>query len=100
MFGKCSRTAAMVERVHKGRGATRNPEGRFERLTRAAQDDGWGSLELLATDPAQRTQALADHARTIIAHNDSPDVPFDQSINPYRGCEHEVRSAFRSYNRV
>ena len=78
----------MPERVHKGRGATRNPDGRFERLTRVAQDDGWGSLEQLADDPAPRTEALPDQARTIIAHNNSPDIPFDQSINPYRGCEH------------
>ena len=78
----------MAEQIHKGRGATRNPDGRFERLTRATEDDGWGSLELMADDPAPRTEVLPDRARTIIAHNDSPDVPFEQSINPYRGCEH------------
>ena len=78
----------MLPRVHKGRGATLNPGGRFERHTREAVDDGWASLEQLAGDPAPATQALPDRARTIIAHNDSPDVPFDQSINPYRGCEH------------
>ena len=78
----------MLPRAHKGRGATLNPDGRFERHSREAIDDGWGSLGELADDPAPATQALPDRARTIIAHNNSPDVPFDQSINPYRGCEH------------
>ena len=78
----------MLPRAHKGRGATLNPDGRFERLSREAVDDGWGSLDELADDPAPATQVLPDRARTIIAHNDSPDIPFDQSINPYRGCEH------------
>jgi DNA repair photolyase len=78
----------MAERAHKGRGATRNPEGRFERLSHEACDDGWGSLEELALDPSPRTEVLTDHARTIIARNRSPDIPFDRSINPYRGCEH------------
>ncbi len=78
----------MLPRVHKGRGATLNPEGRFERFGRAPVDDGWGSLEALADEPSPTTQVLPDHARSIIAHNDSPDIPFDRSINPYRGCEH------------
>ena len=51
-------------------------------------DDGWGSLEALADEPGPATQLFPDRARSIIAHNDSPDIPFDQSINPYRGCEH------------
>jgi DNA repair photolyase len=78
----------MSPRAHKGRGATLNPQGRFERHGHEAVDDGWGSLEALAEDPSPATQVLPDRARTIIAHNQSPDVPFDQSINPYRGCEH------------
>ena len=78
----------MLPRAHKGRGATLNPDGRFERHSREAVDDGWGGLDELAGDPPPVTEALPDRARTIIAHNDSPDVPFDQSINPYRGCEH------------
>ena len=78
----------MPTTVHKGRGATLNPDGRFERLRRETADDGWGSLEELAQDPSPATQAFPDRARTIIAHNDSPDIPFDSSINPYRGCEH------------
>ncbi|MEK0083212.1 PA0069 family radical SAM protein [Benzoatithermus flavus] len=78
----------MLPRAHKGRGATCNPEGRYERHAREAFDDGWGSLDELAMEPSPRTEALPDRARTIITHNQSPDVPFDQSINPYRGCEH------------
>lgn len=78
----------MLERAHKGRGATRNPQGRYERLDHAAFDDGWGSLEALADEPSPRTEVLVDRARTIIASNSSPDIPFDRSINPYRGCEH------------
>jgi DNA repair photolyase len=78
----------MLPRTHKGRGAITNPEGRFERHRREPFDDGWGSLDELAGEPSPRTEALPDRARTIITRNDSPDVPFDRSINPYRGCEH------------
>ena len=78
----------MPTTIHKGRGATLNPDGRFERLRHETADDGWGSLDELAQDPAPTTQVFPDSARTIIAHNDSPDIPFDASINPYRGCEH------------
>ena len=74
---------------HKGRGATINPEGRFERLRREAVDDGWGSPPAAEErPPSPRTQVRPDASRTVIARNDSPDVPFDRSINPYRGCEH------------
>jgi hypothetical protein len=78
----------MLPGARKGRGTTLNPEGRFERFAREAVDDGWGSLEALAEAPAPTTEVFRDRARTIIARNDSPDVPFDRSINPYRGCEH------------
>jgi DNA repair photolyase len=89
MFLLCSDEVSMpLERAHKGRGATRNPEGRFERLRREACDDGWGSLDEVALDPSPRTEVLVDRARTIVARNRSPDIPFDRSINPYRGCEH------------
>ncbi|MFO1071500.1 MAG: PA0069 family radical SAM protein [Geminicoccaceae bacterium] len=77
-----------MDRVLKGRGATRNPAVRFERLRHEAVDDGWGGLEALAEEPGPRTEALIDRSRTIIARNSSPDIPFDRSINPYRGCEH------------
>jgi len=69
----------------KGRGAVSNPEGRFERLNRDAYDDGWTAEEEV---PPLQTTVRIERCRTIIAHNDSPDIPFDQSINPYRGCEH------------
>jgi len=70
----------------KGRGALSNPAGRFELLRSDAVDDGWGEDPAPDTQPA--TQLFADKTRNIIARNQSPDVPFDQSINPYKGCEH------------
>lgn len=69
----------------RGRGATINPGGRFESEQRVAEDDGWGSLGEL---PAFKTEIAFEKARTIITRNDSPDISFDRSINPYRGCEH------------
>jgi DNA repair photolyase len=78
----------MTPTVHKGRGAVLNPAGRFEAAQREAFDDGWGSLDELALDPAPATQTILDSTRSIIATNDSPDIGFDRSINPYRGCEH------------
>jgi len=72
----------------KGRGATDNPAGRFEERSFEAVDDGWGSLDELMGAPAPATELFADTSRTVIARNDSPDIPFEQSINPYRGCEH------------
>ncbi len=72
----------------RGRGAPANPVGRFEAWRREAVDDGWGGLEQLAGDPPPRTEVYTDRARSVISRNDSPDVPFEQSINPYRGCEH------------
>jgi DNA repair photolyase len=72
--------------ARKGRGATFNPEGRFETQTRTAVDDGWGSLD--EPLPPIETIIRPEPARTIITRNDSPDISFGQSINPYRGCEH------------
>ena len=69
----------------RGRGAQSNASGRFEPKARIAIDDGWQSLEELA--PFKTTVAI-DSARKIITHNESPDISFDRSINPYRGCEH------------
>ncbi len=72
--------------MRKGRGAVSNRSGRFESVRHVGLDDGWedadGRLHPL------RTTVTADRSRSIIARNRSPDVPFDQSINPYRGCEH------------
>ena len=73
-------------RPHKGRGATINPEGRFESLRRESFDDGWQWAE---EDTVRlRTIVTEERAKSIISRNDSPDIPFTQSINPYRGCEH------------
>jgi DNA repair photolyase len=77
-----------IARAAKGRGAVLNPAGRFERQHQVVVDDGWGTLEALLAAPPPRTELLADASRTIIARNSSPDIPFDRSINPYRGCEH------------
>jgi DNA repair photolyase len=73
--------------VHKGRGATLNPEGRFEKASREAFDDGWdGPCEDAPGRP--QTVVTAERVKSIISRNDSPDIPFTCSINPYRGCEH------------
>ncbi|HEX5803733.1 MAG TPA: PA0069 family radical SAM protein [Azospira sp.] len=69
---------------HRGRGAPANPDPRFADWTRAASDDGWGG-EPAAAPP---TEVFVDSAKTILSRNDSPDLPFAQSLNPYRGCEH------------
>ena len=69
----------------RGRGAGINPSGRFESQTRIDSDDGWNSLEEL--EPF-KTEVQIEKPRTIITRNDSPDINFDRSINPYRGCEH------------
>ncbi|MCM2291307.1 PA0069 family radical SAM protein [Allorhizobium sp. BGMRC 0089] len=69
----------------RGRGAGLNPSGRFETRERIAFDDGWDSLEDL---PAFTTQVQVEKPRSIITRNESPDLPFERSVNPYRGCEH------------
>jgi DNA repair photolyase len=69
----------------RGRGAQSNATGRYEALARAAFDDGWQSLEEL---PPFQTTVTVDATRKVITKNDSPDLSFDRSINPYRGCEH------------
>ena len=74
----------------KGRGAASRVAGRFEQTVAVGEDDGWGSVyEDLGDDaPRPRTTVTEERARTIVSHNQSPDVGFSQSINPYRGCEH------------
>lgn len=86
-----SDTIAPVAR--KGRGAVSNRVGRFEPYARERVDDGWtppsGKPDPLEPgEPKLRTTVAIDASRTVIARNQSPDVPFDRSINPYRGCEH------------
>jgi len=77
----------------RGRGATFNPGNRYRRDAREACDDGWSQPvpDVPAEDAPPRqiaTTVTIQRARTIIARNDSPDIPFTQSINPYQGCEH------------
>lgn len=70
----------------KGRGALTSASGRFERESRVPVDDDWpGDLD---EAPPLRTTVGLDTSRTVISRNNSPDIPFDRSINPYRGCEH------------
>jgi DNA repair photolyase len=69
----------------KGRGTSENGEGRFETRRIESLDDGWWQE---TEERAPATTVRAEIARSIISHNDSPDLPFSQSINPYRGCEH------------
>src|SRR5229473_2794582 len=69
----------------RGRGALSNASGRYEPKARIGFDDGWQSLEDL---PPFATSVTVDATRKIITRNDSPDIGFDRSINPYRGCEH------------
>ncbi|MEM6464175.1 MAG: PA0069 family radical SAM protein [Pseudomonadota bacterium] len=69
----------------RGRGAGINPSGRYEDHSRHVFDDGWETIEDL---PAFKTEVQVEKPRSIITRNDSPDISFDRSINPYRGCEH------------
>jgi DNA repair photolyase len=76
----------LVERERRrGRGAQSNASGRYEPLARVAFDDGWQGLEDL---PPFATSVSVDASRKVITRNESPDIGFDRSINPYRGCEH------------
>lgn len=72
--------------ARKGRGAASNRSGRYESLSRDAFDDGWSTID----EPLSRlrTRMEIDTSRSVISYNQSPDVPCDRSINPYRGCEH------------
>src|SRR5579872_2115631 len=76
----------LADRPRKGRGAISNQTGRFEPERRGRSDDGWGSAD--EELPPLETIYARDTAKTVISRNDSPDVPFELSINPYRGCEH------------
>ena len=76
----------MPPNYKKGRGALSNATGRFEALTKEDFDDGWDDIDKYPTKIP--TQLFVDTAKTVITYNQSPDIPFDRSINPYRGCEH------------
>ncbi len=79
-------TARMPRHWHKGRGATLSPANRYAAYSSEEVDDGWDNLELPPDAPP--TTLSVDASRRVITYNDSPDVGFDRSINPYRGCEH------------
>lgn len=68
----------------RGRGTASNPLNRFAPTHSEAFDDGWEQ----DVPPIQLTEVREEIARTVISRNQSPDLPFDRSINPYRGCEH------------
>lgn len=72
--------------VRKGRGSLSNRDGRYEKLHHEAIDDGWSSADEQLSP--LRTTVSEDKSQSVITRNQSPDVPFEQSINPYRGCEH------------
>ncbi len=75
--------------TRRGRGATANPDGRYEPAHREAFEDGWDrQVDEAFAQPVTRTQVSLEAARTLITYNTSPDIGFDRSINPYRGCEH------------
>jgi len=80
--------SAMFPGPRKGRGAVSNPAVRFESTAREAFDDGWGTLPDFTDLPPLPTVLQKDRARSAMAWNNSPDIGFDRSINPYRGCEH------------
>ncbi len=81
----------LAEDARRGRGSRSNRSGRFEAEKRELVDDGWESLAEL---PPFKTEVHREIAKSIIATNDSPDISFDQSINPYRGCEHGCSYCF------
>jgi len=84
-FGPPSAGTTVEHERRRGRGAQSNASGRYEPLARVAFDDGWQSLEEL---PPFATSVSVDASRKVITRNESPDIGFDRSINPYRGCEH------------
>lgn len=74
-----------LPQIERGRGAAINPAGRFETFSETFVDDGWDSLQDI---PRLRTEIFTETPKAIITRNQSPDISFDRSINPYRGCEH------------
>ena len=84
-FGPPAAGTTVERERRRGRGAQSNASGRYEPLARVAFDDGWQSLDDL---PPFSTSVSVDASRKVITRNESPDIGFDRSINPYRGCEH------------
>ena len=89
--GPLAGTVGVQPDAKRGRGAMSNGAGRYERAGRVAVDDGWDNLD--APPPPLKTHMFRDSTRTIIARN-TPDIGFDRSINPYRGCEHGCTYCF------
>src|SRR3954469_15140788 len=81
-------TAGNHGQVAKGRGATINPEGRFENFAREAYDDEWFQEPPEGEAAKPKTVIAIEHAKSVISRHNSPDVGFAQSLNPYRGCSH------------
>jgi DNA repair photolyase len=80
--------SAGIPGLRKGRGALSNPAIRYESTAREAFDDGWGTLADMSDLPPLPTTLVRERARSALTFNDSPDIGFDRSLNPYRGCEH------------
>ncbi|UNK48268.1 PA0069 family radical SAM protein [Lysobacter sp. S4-A87] len=81
--------ARKAQQPIKGRGAASQVDGRYAVTIARGEDDGWGSVYEDLAEPARpQTQVTEERARSIISRNDSPDIAFGQSVNPYRGCEH------------
>ncbi|MDR3494120.1 MAG: PA0069 family radical SAM protein [Ancalomicrobiaceae bacterium] len=84
-------TVGIAPARRRGRGAASNASGRFEREARELVDDGWETGDEL---PPLKTEVQIEKPKKIITRNTSPDIPFDRSINPYRGCEHGCAYCF------
>jgi DNA repair photolyase len=84
--GAIAQPIVFVPPLHKGRGAVANVRGRYEVDDRERFDDGWDAVD--DEPPPLKTIVTEERAKSIISKNDSPDIPFRLSINPYRGCEH------------
>lgn len=79
----------------KGRGTGWSMPHRFEQVQRLSEDDGWGNLEQQADEQQLpvATQVIEEHVRSVLSANDSPDIGFDLSVNPYRGCDSAASTA-------
>lgn len=82
-----NKSFTLPKKKRRGRGAITNASGRYEKEQRSAFDDGWDLPEEEDEAPL-KTKVFTEHPKHIITYNKSPDIPFDRSINPYRGCEH------------
>jgi len=89
-FSAGSGSPAAAPAALRGRGAVTNVGHRYQSDSRQTADDGWGVDPSASEGQGRvpRTTVRVEHARKVLARNDSPDIPFDRSINPYRGCEH------------